>query len=130
MDLSQELEALSIATKEEKYDEFLDKLGTLQHVEKEAKFRDLLNKFKQFPTNSGIIKSIHNNENLTQYQKDEFLGTAIMKRIYLFAMSNELTHILFESMKLSNNNTLGSGVDGKQLEHVMCANINAANRFT
>ncbi|CAG8831465.1 8318_t:CDS:1, partial [Racocetra persica] len=129
MDLSQELEALSLATKEEKYDEFLDKLGTLQHVEKEAKFRDLLNKINQFHTGSAI-KSIHDNENLTQYQKDEHLRTAIMKRIHSFAMSHELTHILFESTNLSNNNALGSGVDGKQLEQVMCANINVANRFT
>ncbi|CAG8729578.1 3101_t:CDS:1, partial [Racocetra fulgida] len=118
MDLSQELEALSLATKEEKYDEVLDKLGTLQHVEKEAKFRELLNKIKQFPTGSGIIKSIHDNENLTQYQKDEYLSTAIMKRIHSFAMSHELTHIFFESTNLTSNNNLGSGVDGKQLEQV------------
>ncbi|CAG8531025.1 22522_t:CDS:2 [Gigaspora margarita] len=130
INLSQELEALSLNAKDEKFNEYFDKLGALPHVEKEAKFREFLDKmgqFSQFNTGSNNITSIHNNEKLTQFQINEYRKMAIVDHAVSFAKQHKLDHIFFESMTFSNGDDIGSGVDGKPLEQVICANINTTN---
>ncbi|KAF0559057.1 hypothetical protein F8M41_007025 [Gigaspora margarita] len=130
INLSQELEALSLDAKDEKFNEYFDKLGALPHVEKEAKFREFLDKmgqFSQFNTGSNNITSIHNNEKLTQFQINEYRKMAIVDHAVSFAKQHKLDHIFFESMTSSNGDDIGSGVDGKPLEQVICANINTTN---
>ncbi|CAG8808626.1 7169_t:CDS:1, partial [Dentiscutata erythropus] len=131
MNLSQELETLSLSDKEEKFSEYLDKLGTLSHVEKEAKFREFWDKMSQCFAGTGNIHSTHDNENMTQYQTDEYRKMAIADKTFSFAKQHKLEHIIFSDFTtLPDGNVIGSGVDGKQLEQVMCANINVTTRFT
>ncbi|CAG8770471.1 1927_t:CDS:2, partial [Gigaspora rosea] len=86
IDLSQELEALSFELKDEKLNEYLNKLGALSHVKKEAKFRFQINEYHQME---------------------------IVERVASFAKQHKLEHILFESMTLLNSNDFGSGIDAE-----------------
>ncbi|KAF0542832.1 hypothetical protein F8M41_004303 [Gigaspora margarita] len=72
IELIQELKALLFEPKDEKFNEYLNKLGTLSHVEKEAKFREFLVKMDQSNVCLGNIRSTHNNEYLTQFQINEY----------------------------------------------------------
>ncbi|RIB02514.1 hypothetical protein C2G38_872121 [Gigaspora rosea] len=120
-------EALSFAIK----DEYLDKLGSLPHAEKEAKFKEFLDETAQIYNNTSNISSIHD-DNFTQYQIDEYRKKAIANSSFSFAMQHNLEHVISERfMNYFNVNSklIGSGVDGKQLKQVTCANINIANRF-
>ncbi|CAG8461727.1 25917_t:CDS:2, partial [Gigaspora margarita] len=124
-------EALSFAIKDEKFYEYLDKLGSLPHAEKEAKFKEFLDETAQIYNNTSNISSIHD-DNFTQYQIDDYRKKAIANSSFSFAMQHNLEHIISERfMNYFNVNSklIGSGVDGKQLKQVTCANINIANRF-
>ncbi|CAG8592488.1 7809_t:CDS:1 [Dentiscutata erythropus] len=130
--LSKELEALSFEVKDEKFYEYLDKLGSLPHAEKEAKFKDFLDKTEQIYNNTSNISSFHVDDNYTPYQIDEYRKKAIANRSFSFAMQHNLEHIISERLANFfnvNSKLIGSGVDGKQLQQVTCANINIANRF-
>ncbi|CAG8796196.1 1657_t:CDS:2, partial [Racocetra fulgida] len=118
MNLSQKLKTLALITKDEKFYESLDKLETLPRVEKEKKFRELLKKIdiSEFGLNRVCLTS--NSEDLMEYQMYENRRMAIMKRIFSFAKQHELEHVPFELMSIPNNNIIGSGLDGKQLEQV------------
>ncbi|CAG8702217.1 30043_t:CDS:2, partial [Gigaspora margarita] len=100
IDLIQELKALSFEPEDEKFNEYFKKLGTLSHVEKEAKFREFLVKMDQSNVSSGNIKSTHNNEYLMQFQINEYHEMEIVERVASFTKWHELEHILFESMTL------------------------------
>ncbi|CAG8662472.1 1334_t:CDS:1 [Dentiscutata erythropus] len=129
MNLSQELEALSFTSEDEKISEYFNKLGTLPHVEKEAKFREFLDKRHQVSAGTGKINSTHDNETLTQFQINEYRDKVIIEKIASFAKQHKLEHIFFEFTTFFKGNDFGSGVDGKPLEQVMCSNINVSNRF-
>ncbi|CAG8802443.1 32719_t:CDS:1, partial [Racocetra persica] len=128
MNLSQKLKTLALITKDEKFYESLDKLETLPRVEKEKKFRELLKKIdiSEFGLNRVCLTS--NSEDLMVYQMYENRRMSIMKRIFSFAKQHELEHVPFELMSIPNNNIIGSGIDGKQLEQVICANIHVDKR--
>ncbi|CAG8674268.1 5369_t:CDS:1 [Ambispora leptoticha] len=131
--LSRELKTLSLATKYEKFEEYLDKLGTLPLVEKETKFKEYLEKLDQIFEDTSNIHSIHSirdDYSQTQYQAKENLVKAILKRTALFAEQYQLEHIFIQHMNfVSNVINIGSGIDGKPLKQVTCANIRIANGF-
>ncbi|CAG8778497.1 18752_t:CDS:2, partial [Racocetra fulgida] len=125
--LSKLLENLSLEENDDKFYEYFDKLGSLPHAEKEARFKEFLDKNEQIYKETSNISSVHVDENYTQYQINEYRKKAIADHTFSFAMQHNLGHVISERLTnffSVNNNLLGSGVDGKPLNQITCANIN------
>ncbi|CAG8470350.1 20392_t:CDS:2 [Cetraspora pellucida] len=130
--LSKLLENLSLEENDEKFHEYLDKLGSLPHAEKEAKFKEFLDKSEEIYKDTSNISSVNVDDNYTQYQINEYRKKAIADHTFSFATQNNLGHVISERLTnffSVNSKLLGSGVDGKPLKQVTCANIIIANNF-
>ncbi|KAF0399376.1 hypothetical protein F8M41_009723 [Gigaspora margarita] len=126
-EFSQLLDELSATSENEKFYECLERLGPLPRDIKDAKFEEYLDKFNQI---FGSLLSKMQDYNETKYQMLELRMNTIIELSFPFIKQHQLDHILKRrSSSYFDSIEIGSGIDGKQLTQVTCANTCIPNQF-
>ncbi|CAG8831047.1 30638_t:CDS:2, partial [Gigaspora margarita] len=126
-EFSQLLDELSATSENEKFYECLERLGPLPRDIKDAKFEEYLDKFN---LSFGSLLSKMQDYNETKYQMLELRMNTIIELSFPFIKKHQLDHILKRrSSSYFDSIEIGSGIDGKQLTQVTCANTCIPNQF-